>query len=279
MMIVAGDNSLGKYEGMEQYSKPHSFTPHPLYNKSSYNADIMLIKLRAPIKLNRYVSLAPLPKQNTGVLPGQSCQVSGWRSTSQGKGVSLLTLHSVNLPIISTAKCNSSKSINGSITSNMICADYRTGGKDTCKWDSGESLVCKGQLYGLSSWGNICGDTGFPRVYTAVARECPRSRREREEGGLNGAAAAVFSAPGFRAFSMSEVLPYSEEKMAHYGNDGDDEDHLSFTCRLQDTNNFFSGNQNKRPPKLGQIGRSKRVEEDGDAEGLEKAADKSSSSA
>ncbi|KAB5536908.1 hypothetical protein PHYPO_G00112710 [Pangasianodon hypophthalmus] len=82
-----------------------------------------------------------------------------------------------------------------------------------------------------------------------------------------------------RAFSMSEVLPYSEEKMAHYGNDGDDEDHLSFTCRLQDTNNFFSGNQNKRPPKLGQIGRSKRVEEDGDAEALEKTADKSSSSA
>lgn len=45
--------------------------------------------------------------------------------------------------------------------------------------------------------------------------------------------------------------------MTHYGNDGDEE-HLSFTCRLQDTNNFFVGNQNKRPPKLGQIGRSKR---------------------
>lgn len=56
---------------------------------------------------------------------------------------------------------------------------------------------------------------------------------------------------------MSEVLPYNEEKMTAYGNEGD-EDHLSFTCRLQDTNNFFSGAQNKRPPKLGQIGRSKR---------------------
>ncbi|XP_062842785.1 calcium/calmodulin-dependent protein kinase II inhibitor 2-like [Trichomycterus rosablanca] len=78
---------------------------------------------------------------------------------------------------------------------------------------------------------------------------------------------------------MSEVLPYSEEKMAHYSNDADDEDHLSFTCRLQDTNNFFNGNQNKRPPKLGQIGRSKRVEEETDGEALEKAADKSSSSA
>ena len=57
---------------------------------------------------------------------------------------------------------------------------------------------------------------------------------------------------------MSEVLPFNEDKMSHYGNEGD-EGHLSFTCRLQDTNNFFSGSQNgKRPPKLGQIGRSKR---------------------
>ena len=56
---------------------------------------------------------------------------------------------------------------------------------------------------------------------------------------------------------MSEVLPFNEEKMSHYGNEGE-EGHLSFTCRLQDTNNFFNGPQNKRPPKLGQIGRSKR---------------------
>lgn len=56
---------------------------------------------------------------------------------------------------------------------------------------------------------------------------------------------------------MSEVLPFNEENMSHYGNEGD-EGHLSFTCRLQDTNNFFNGSQNKRPPKLGQIGRSKR---------------------
>ncbi|XP_036207550.1 calcium/calmodulin-dependent protein kinase II inhibitor 1 [Myotis yumanensis] len=42
---------------------------------------------------------------------------------------------------------------------------------------------------------------------------------------------------------MSEVLPYGDEKLS----------------RLQDTNNFFAAGQNKRPPKLGQIGRSKRV--------------------
>ncbi|XP_048112001.1 calcium/calmodulin-dependent protein kinase II inhibitor 2-like [Alosa alosa] len=77
---------------------------------------------------------------------------------------------------------------------------------------------------------------------------------------------------------MSEVLPYNEDKMTAYGNEGD-EDHLSFTCRLQDTNNFFSGSQNKRPPKLGQIGRSKRViEDDTDAEGaMENPTEKSNS--
>ncbi|MBN3318678.1 CK2N1 inhibitor, partial [Atractosteus spatula] len=58
---------------------------------------------------------------------------------------------------------------------------------------------------------------------------------------------------------MSEVLPFNEEKITHYGDDGD-VGQISFTCRLQDTNNFFGAGQNKRPPKLGQIGRSKRGE-------------------
>uniref|UniRef100_G1TFS4 Calcium/calmodulin-dependent protein kinase II inhibitor 2 n=1 Tax=Oryctolagus cuniculus TaxID=9986 RepID=G1TFS4_RABIT len=57
---------------------------------------------------------------------------------------------------------------------------------------------------------------------------------------------------------MSEILPYSEDKMGRFGADPEGSD-LSFSCRLQDTNSFFSGNQAKRPPKLGQIGRAKRV--------------------
>lgn len=57
---------------------------------------------------------------------------------------------------------------------------------------------------------------------------------------------------------MSEVLPYGDEKLSPYG-DGGDVGQV-FSCRLQDTNNFFGAGQNKRPPKLGQIGRSKRGE-------------------
>lgn len=45
MMVVAGDYTLGAYEGTEQYSKPLSLNPHPQYNRSTNNADIMLIQV------------------------------------------------------------------------------------------------------------------------------------------------------------------------------------------------------------------------------------------
>lgn len=58
---------------------------------------------------------------------------------------------------------------------------------------------------------------------------------------------------------MSQVLPY-EENISRYGNDGDEEQ-MALTCRLHNSSNFYSSTQNKRAPKLGQIGRSKRGEE------------------
>ncbi|CAM2119319.1 calcium/calmodulin-dependent protein kinase II inhibitor 2 [Lepidochelys kempii] len=77
---------------------------------------------------------------------------------------------------------------------------------------------------------------------------------------------------------MSEILPYSEEKVARFGTDSEVSE-ISFSCRLQDTNSFFGGNQAKRPPKLGQIGRAKRVviEDDRIDEVLKGMTDKSPS--
>ncbi|XP_060614681.1 calcium/calmodulin-dependent protein kinase II inhibitor 1 [Anolis sagrei] len=56
---------------------------------------------------------------------------------------------------------------------------------------------------------------------------------------------------------MSEVLPFSEEKLGSFSSDVGAE--IPFSCRVRDTNAFYSGGQTKRPPKLGQIGRSKCV--------------------
>ncbi|ROL52129.1 Trypsin [Anabarilius grahami] len=169
MRIVAGDYSVGLYEGTEQFRRPHVLIPHPQYNKATNNADIMLIKLQSPVYLNSYVSLAPLPRQDAMVAVGRVCRVSGWGFTTPTGGIPA-TLQTVKLPIVSTAVCNGTDSFNGNITENMMCAGYSAGGKDACKGDSGGPLVCEGRVYGIVSWGNGCADAQYPGVYTSVSR-------------------------------------------------------------------------------------------------------------
>ncbi|XP_070824886.1 trypsin [Chaetodon trifascialis] len=169
MMIVAGDYSLTIYEGTEQEILPQLLVPHPEYNSTTNNSDIMLIKLKAPVYLNSYVSIALLPRHGTSVAEGRVCRVSGWGYTSP-RGQIPATLRTVKLPIVSTGKCNSSDSFDGKITENMLCAGYSAGGKDACKGDSGGPLVCEGRVYGVVSWGSGCADAQFPGVYTAVSK-------------------------------------------------------------------------------------------------------------
>lgn len=165
MMVVAGDYSLSIYEGTEQEILPQLLVPHPQYNNTTNNNDIMLIKVRrddtsarpwprpltpppclqlkAPVYLNSYVSIALLPRQAASIAAGRMCRVSGWGYTSPGAGEIPSTLRTVTLPIVSTRACNGSASFNGSITDNMLCAGYSAGGKDACKVraDRGTGLV------------------------------------------------------------------------------------------------------------------------------------------
>uniref|UniRef100_A0A3Q3X4J2 trypsin n=1 Tax=Mola mola TaxID=94237 RepID=A0A3Q3X4J2_MOLML len=158
MMIVAGDYSLTIYEGTEQEILPQHLVPHPEYNKTTNNNDIMLIKVRKLLVRSVFLS----------VPEGRMCRVSGWGYTSPNTGLIPATLRTVKLPIVSARNCNSSESFDGGITDNMICAGYSTGGKDACKGDSGGPLVCEGRVYGVVSWGKGCADAQFPGVYTAV---------------------------------------------------------------------------------------------------------------
>lgn len=87
--------------------------------------------------LNKFVSLAPLPRQGTGVVEGHLCQVSGWGHVRVGGGQVPVKLRTVTVPIVSAARCNGSDSFNGNITANMICAGYPSGGKDACKVNTG----------------------------------------------------------------------------------------------------------------------------------------------
>uniref|UniRef100_A0AAY4D9U7 trypsin n=1 Tax=Denticeps clupeoides TaxID=299321 RepID=A0AAY4D9U7_9TELE len=167
IMIVAGDRSLGRFEGTEQYFKPQRLIPHPSYNQDTRNADIMLIRLRAPVVLNRFVSLAPLAPQDATLTAGLVCRASGWGHAGRHAPA---VLHTARLPIVSTAECNSSDAFGGNVTAYMVCAGHRAGGRDACEGDSGGPLVCEGRVYGLVSWGGGCGGPRFPGVYAAVWR-------------------------------------------------------------------------------------------------------------
>ena len=55
------------------------------------------------------------------------------------------------------------------ITSNMVCAGIKEGGKDACQGDSGGPFVCndggKAVIAGVVSWGNGCALADYPGVY------------------------------------------------------------------------------------------------------------------
>lgn len=190
-MIVAGDYSLTIYEGTEQEIMPHLLIPYPDYNSNTNNNDIMLIKvqyvfclcllrvlllplwlsqshwclywshcplslqLRAPVYLNSYVSIALLPRQGASIAEGRVCRVSGWGYISSIGEQIPSTLRTVTVPVVSTEKCNTSDSFNGSITENMLCAGYSMGGKDACEV-RGTFYSMYGSLWPCGQFYNSC---------------------------------------------------------------------------------------------------------------------------
>ncbi|KAK6477406.1 trypsin, partial [Huso huso] len=171
LSVVLSEHSLAENEGFEQVINVSRAIVYNYYNPSTFNGDIMLLKLEQSAHLNAYVQTAPLPEYYSSIPLGTVCTVSGWGVTYVYSYTLSDDLRAVQVPVISPSTCNIMYF--GKITDNMVCAGSYTGGKDSCQGDSGGPLICDGVIQGIVSWGISCANARFPGVYTKVANYVP----------------------------------------------------------------------------------------------------------
>ncbi|MEQ9259818.1 MAG: trypsin-like serine protease [Roseovarius sp.] len=180
--------------------------PHPDYNSSSLDSDIALIKLATPTDLP-LVGIAS-HRDTINFAPFKTrAKVLGWGATSEGgNGSDALKVASV--PIERKTYCSAAY---GNITSNMICAGWRSGGTDSCQGDSGGPLVVRDDLgnwlqVGVTSFGNGCARAGYPGVYARVGNFKPWIRsiiKGRSNCILQGLGKQIRNPADFECFGLA----------------------------------------------------------------------------
>uniref|UniRef100_A0A8D2Q1U5 Peptidase S1 domain-containing protein n=1 Tax=Varanus komodoensis TaxID=61221 RepID=A0A8D2Q1U5_VARKO len=165
ILVHLGKHNLNTRGKGQQIRRVAQYFCHPQYDRSTFNNDIMLLKLRRPVSISPTV--APLGLPSACSAPGTTCIVSGWGTVTTPKVTYPDVLQCGNVRIISQEQCTASYP--QYITGNMVCAGVPEGGVDTCQGDSGGPLVCNQQLEGIVSWGlEKCAQRNRPGVYTRV---------------------------------------------------------------------------------------------------------------
>lgn len=163
----------GKNDGFEQDFDVVRILYHPDYNAGSpYNNDIALLQLHEDVTHNHRVNYACLPKSGNHFLPPKTCDIAGWGDLESGGDDPEHMMH-VKVPLVSNEECTANGSYSKSlISSKMLCAGYKEGGKDTCQGDSGGPLMCsdgrRWYVVGATSWGYGCAIPDYFGVYARV---------------------------------------------------------------------------------------------------------------
>jgi secreted trypsin-like serine protease len=177
-MVRVGEHKMFDDQGTHVDVKPTKILFHPDRNPpKTFNLDIALVKLERPVSMTEHVNVACLPDDEDYFPPGHVCVTAGWGHTVEAGNVSNIIRH-VQIPIISNKLCNKlyakiANMVKLTISSDMMCAGFETGGKDACQYDSGGPMVCfngnQWLLTGVVSTGYGCARSGFPGIYTRVA--------------------------------------------------------------------------------------------------------------
>ncbi|XP_031336045.1 proclotting enzyme-like isoform X1 [Photinus pyralis] len=144
---------------------------HHKFSRVGFYNDIAILVLDRLVRKSKYVIplCLPPPQLRNEKFAGQRTTVVGWGTTYYG-GKESTTQRQAVLPIWRNEDCDDAYF--QPITSNFICAGYSHGGTDACQGDSGGPLMIYWDTrwiqVGVVSFGNKCGEPGYPGVYTRV---------------------------------------------------------------------------------------------------------------
>ncbi|XP_047355367.1 venom protease-like isoform X2 [Vespa velutina] len=150
--------------------------PYFKFTPQADRFDVAVLRLDRPVHYMPHISPICLPEKNEDFL-GQYGWAAGWGALQAGSRLRPKTLQAVDVPVIDNRICerwHRSNGINVVIYDEMMCAGYRSGGKDSCQGDSGGPLMLEktGRWYliGIVSAGYSCAQPGQPGIYHRVAK-------------------------------------------------------------------------------------------------------------
>ncbi|XP_056215106.1 serine protease 56 isoform X1 [Falco biarmicus] len=170
--VVAGNYELGKPGVGERAVPIRRILPHPKFNPKTFHGDLALLELAVPLVPSPTISPVCLPSGPAEPSPGTACYIAGWGSLYE-EGPAADVVMEARVPLLSQETCRGALG-RDLLTNAMFCAGYLSGGIDSCQGDSGGPLACQDPsshrfvLYGITSWGDGCGEQGKPGVYTRV---------------------------------------------------------------------------------------------------------------
>lgn len=172
LRILVGATTLSTTTtGTHETRLPEEVYVHEDYQSgATYNNDIALIKLSSA------VTTTPIDDVSTTTTPyyadGDTAYAAGWGDTTASSATTDYPsiMRFVDVGIVADAVCSST--YDDEYTTNMFCAGYVGGGKDSCQGDSGGPLYIDDSgsqyLVGIVSWGSGCAQPLYYGVYTKV---------------------------------------------------------------------------------------------------------------
>lgn len=145
---------------------------HPRFSRVGFYNDIAILILDRDVRKSKYVIPLCLPEEHLSEkFTNQRPTVVGWGTTYYGGKESAIQ-RQAELPVWRNEDCD--QAYFQPINENFICAGYTDGGKDACQGDSGGPLMLRKDnrwmQIGIVSFGNKCGEPGYPGVYTRVTQ-------------------------------------------------------------------------------------------------------------